>query len=355
MEKSTIAERLQRARISRGLSLEELAHRVGDISKQALSKLETGKMAPNSARILKLSRALGIKPEYFFRDDSLRLEPLEFRKLAKMPAYRQLQVREQMRDHLERYVSLENNFVDPVAIPVVSRCSLVVNSVEEAERAAEQLRADWNTGEDAIANLVELLEANGIKVVLLDVCEDFDGACGASDDHRQVLVSLNAHRPGERMRFTAAHELGHWVMKLPDDMLEKEKEHCCHRFAGAFLFPAAQVRAEFGARQRSRVHPQELMNAKKSFGVSMQGIVRRMKDLDLLSDAGYKQISIFFSTSGWRKSEPGKLPAERPTRFESLAFRALAEDLITKSRLAEYLQLPIGKIDANLLVSLAGE
>ena len=100
-----------------------------------------------------------------------------------------------MHDHQERYISLENSFVDSVAIPVVGRGTLFVSSVEDAERAAEQLRAAWNTGEDAIANLVELLEANGIKVVLLDVCDNFDGACGASDDHRQLLISLNAHRP----------------------------------------------------------------------------------------------------------------------------------------------------------------
>ena len=140
-------------------------------------------------------------------------------------------------------------------------------------------------------------------------------------------------------------------MKLPEAMAEKDKEHCCHRFAGAFLFPADQVRAEFGAHQRSRIHPQELYNAKKSYGVSMQGIVRRLKDLDLLSDAGYKQICFFFSTKGWRKDEPGKLPAERPTRFESLAYRALAEELITKSRAAEFLQIPLSKIDASLTVA----
>jgi len=355
MENSTIGERLHRARVSRGLSLDELAHRVGDISKQALSKLETGKMAPNSVRILKLSKALGIKPEYFFRHQSVHLAPLEFRKLAKMPAYRQAQVREQMHDHLERYIALEGSFVDSVLIPVIKSGFIEVNSIEDAERAAEKLREIWNTGADAIANLVELLEAHGIKIVLLDVCEDFDGACGASETGRQVLISLNAKRPGERMRFTAAHELGHWVMLLPDDMPEKEKEICCHRFAGAFLFPAAQVRAEFGDQQRSRIHPQELLNAKKAFGVSMQVVVRRLKDLGLLSDAGYKQISILFSTNGWRKKEPGELLPERPTRFESLTFRALAEDLITKSRAAEFLQISLSKMDAHFPGGLVSE
>jgi Zn-dependent peptidase ImmA (M78 family) len=53
------------------------------------------------------------------------------------------------------------------------------------------------------------------------------------------------------MRFTAAHELGHWVMSLPEEMPEKEKEACCHRFAGAFLYPRDQVVLDFGGHKRS--------------------------------------------------------------------------------------------------------
>ena len=110
MEKSKINERIRRARISRGLSLDDVAKKMGDITKQALSKFESGKMTPNSARILKLARALEVKPEYFFRKETVSLAPLEFRKLAKMPLYRQAQVSELMHDHLERYLSLEMCF-----------------------------------------------------------------------------------------------------------------------------------------------------------------------------------------------------------------------------------------------------
>lgn len=144
-------------------------------------------------------------------------------------------------------------------------------------------------------------------------------------------------------------------MDLPESMPEADKEKCCHRFAGAFLFPAAQVKAEFGAHQRSRVHPQELYNAKRLYGVSMQGVVRRLKDLGLLSDSGYKQICLYISSSGWRKAEPGALPAERPMRFESLVFRGLAEELFSKSRAAELLQLPVSKLDPNVFGTLVSE
>lgn len=353
MEKVKINERIRRARVSRGLSLEDVAGRMGDISKQALSKFESGQSAPNSARLLKLAKALEVKPEYFFRQESFALAPLEFRKLAKMPQYRQDQVREQMRDHLERYISLEDCFGASIKVGLTAARSIQVSSVDEAEKAAEQLRQDWKVGGDAIANLTDLLENNGFKIALLDVSEDFDGACAATDDEQHVLISLNATRPGERMRFTAAHELGHWVMDLPASMPEKIKERCCHRFAGAFLFPAAQVRAEFGEVQRSRVHPQELLNAKALYGVSMQVAMYRMKDLGLLSEGGYKALIFTMNANGWRKSEPGALVAERPRRFESLVFRGLAEEFFTISRAAEFLQLPISALDAKVYGALA--
>ncbi|MCT6980947.1 ImmA/IrrE family metallo-endopeptidase, partial [Salmonella enterica subsp. enterica serovar Oranienburg] len=84
-----------------------------------------------------------------------------------------------------------------------------------AERAADQLRKYWGIGEDPIAHLTEQLEEHGIKVVMLAGPDDFDGACAATNEGEHVLIALNAQRPGERIRFTAAHELGHWVMKLP--------------------------------------------------------------------------------------------------------------------------------------------
>jgi Zn-dependent peptidase ImmA (M78 family)/transcriptional regulator with XRE-family HTH domain len=344
-----IHDRLRRARVLKGLSLDDLAQAVGDITKQALSKFERGDAVPNSTRLLQLSKALGVRPEYFFRSEAVTLAPLEFRKLARMPKYRQRQVEEQMRDHLERYLALERCFeaVD-VRIEPTPPQAIAVASIDEAESAADRLRNDWGIGRDAIANLTQLLEERGIKIALIEGQDDFDGACAATDDIQHVLIALNTSRPGERVRFTAAHELGHWVMALPDDMPEPEKERCCHRFAGAFLYPGEQVLMDFGSHRRSRVHPGELLNAKRRYGVSMQAALRRLKDLGLLNESGYKSAVIQFAQAGWRSAEPEPLLPEQPRRFESLVFWGLAEGLFSPSRAAELLQRPVGALDPAL-------
>ncbi|OPA96803.1 zinc peptidase [Pseudomonas fluorescens] len=342
-----INDRIRRARLLRGMSLEALALRLGDITKQGLSKYEKGSSTPNSQRLLQLAKALEVSPEYFFRPEALPLAPLEFRKLAKMPQYRQVQVEEQVREHLERYIALEDCF-DSSDIQTAKTPALMlpVSSVEAAEQAAQALRKQWGMGDDSIAHLTEQLEEHGIKVVMLEGPDDFDGACAATHDGEHVLIALNAQRPGERIRFTAAHELGHWVMQFPKEMPERERENCCHRFAGAFLYPAKAVFRDFGSRPRSRIHPQELLIAKRQYGLSMHAALRRLKDLNLVGDAGYKLLTIQFSTNGWRKTEPEPLPCKPPQRFESLVFWALAEELITKSRAAELLRRPIQALES---------
>lgn len=344
-----IHDRIRRARVLRSLSLEALAGKLGDISKQALSKFEKGDAVPNSTRILQLARALDVKPEYFFRPDAIQLAPLEFRKLAKMPRYRQEVVGEKMREHLERYEALERCFDSDLQpgkrlVPGM----FVVSSVAEAETAAQQLREQLGIGNDAIAHLTELLEEHGIKVALLDGPTDFDGACAATHDQQHVLISLNRNRPGERMRFTAAHELGHWVMAMPEGMAEKDKEACCHRFSGAFLYPQDRVTQDFGSHKRARVFPAELLNAKRRYGISMQVALRRLKDLDLLTEPGYRNAYYQFSQHGWRTHEPEPLQAEQPRRFETLVLRGLAEDLFTPSRAAEFLQCDVSALDPTL-------
>ncbi len=351
-----IGDRIRRARVLKGFTLDELAQRIGDITKQALSKFESGQITPNSTRIIQLAKALDASPEYFFRSDEVELAPLEFRKLAKLPKKRQAQITERIRDHLERYIALEQCFEhSDIHTPNTQREMISVSSFEEAEAAANQLRKKWQIGLDAIVNLTELLEEHGIKIALLHGPEDFDGACASTLNAQHVLIALNTERPGERMRFTAAHELGHWVMKFPTEMSEKEVENCCHRFAGAFLYPASRVTTDFGNHQRSRVHPRELMIAKQHYGLSMAAILFRLKNLNLLSGAGYQSSIIHLSRNGWRKNEPNPLPSEVPRRFESLVFWGLAEDYFSKPRAAEFLQQPISYLDSSLAGSLGNQ
>nr|WP_297532038.1 helix-turn-helix domain-containing protein [uncultured Roseateles sp.] len=73
-----IQKRLRRARAMKGLSLNQFARAVDNISRRTLSRFERGSVVPNSAQVLQLSEALGVHPEYFFRGESVTFAWLRY-------------------------------------------------------------------------------------------------------------------------------------------------------------------------------------------------------------------------------------------------------------------------------------
>ena len=103
--------------------------------------------------------------------------------------------------------------------------------------------------------------------------------------------------------------------------------------------PADTVRTEIG-RRRTAIGWSELFNVKRVFGVSVQAIVYRCWDLGIINDALYRQLFRDISRFGWRTPpypEPQPIEPERPSRFERLCSRALAENVISEAKAAELL------------------
>jgi len=340
-------ERLRRARVLKNMSLQQVADQLGDISKQALSKYEQGKDTPNSTRLIQLASVLGVQPEYFFRSDTVELGEVDFRKHSAFGKKRQEAVREQVREHLERYLAAERLFDTGKGCRAFTRWKkhFRVSDTDDIEKAAERLREAWQLGTNPIANLTETLEEHGIKVVGLAADEKFDGLCAIVNGGTDAVIVSNTARPGERQRFSLAHELGHLVMLLPESIHgTRDEENWCHRFAGAFLFPASQVRATFGS-HRHRILLGEFLLAKEEWGISIQALLRRLYDLGVIQRGYYEKTLRLWSSQGYRKAEPAPLPPENSYRLRQLVYRALAEGLITPSRAAELLGVSLEQIE----------
>ena len=118
-----------------------------------------------------------------------------------------------------------------------------------------------------------------------------------------------------------------------------DDEKAAHRFAGAFLMPAESLRAEIGKHRKS-IGWSELFDLKQIFGVSVQALTYRCKDLGIFGNPLFRQLLNEFSRRGWRRPpyrEPGAMVGEEPRRFERLCCRALAEGAISESKAAELL------------------
>lgn len=122
--------------------------------------------------------------------------------------------------------------------------------------------------------------------------------------------------PGDRQRFTVAHELGHVTLHSscrPPDSAEqaKEIEKQAHRFAAAFLLPGDSFLEDLEQTGRGRVTLATLARLKERWGVSVKAMVVRLQQLNRIdvdqARSLYKQIS----ARGWNKNEPVDVDNER--------------------------------------------
>lgn len=331
-----LAERLKSARLMNGLSLQGLADSIGNrVTKQALNKYEQGQVIPDSQMIGILAEALHVRPDYFHTSTAIEFGDIEFRKLKSYPAKEKTRIVEIAKDELSRYVELEEilgietEFNNPLE-------NFLINTRDDVERAAERLRDVWGLGRDAISNVIELLEDHHVKVLELDSSESFDGFSTWVNGKDIPLIVLNKSKLEDsldRKRFTALHELAHLLLDA-NHHPEKEKEKFCHAFAAAMLIPKETMVKELGGK-RSKLSFQELSAIKQQYGISMQALVYRAKDLQLISENYLKQFYITFNQLVYGSSEPVSYEGvEHSNRFSQLLFRALAENFISISKAA---------------------
>ena len=85
MGNEVFSRRLRSVRQMRGLSIDSLCGRLKNaVSRQSLSKLEKGKMMPDSTTLIALSWALDISVDYFFRPYIISLDDIEIRSKCKL-------------------------------------------------------------------------------------------------------------------------------------------------------------------------------------------------------------------------------------------------------------------------------
>jgi Zn-dependent peptidase ImmA (M78 family) len=245
-------------------------------------------------------------------------------------------------DQIERRFELESLFPQPPIKTFAPMDGLpkAITEMEQIEEIVEQVRENWELGFDPIPELIDVLETNGIRVFTIetDAENKFDGL--AARVNGMPIVVVGSHWPGDRQRFTLAHELGHLILedRLSDDLNE---EMTCNRFAGAFLFPRASVIQDLGD-HRNAIELKELGLLKDEFGLSMTGILYRAKDLGIISPAYWESLAKVFRFKGWHRKEPGQnYPAEKSHIFEQLVFHALAEEYIGESKAAELMNIPM--------------
>ena len=283
-----IGTNLRLIRLFHDLSLTDLGEQVG-VSKQFLSRVETGAEVASAHLEAALAEALDVLPEFFYRIDPNPIvdEQCHFRRqLTTKVALRQVaRARGEM---LKRLVGVLDEHVE---LPRYQVGEADAESPETIERAAEMFRSLFGLGLGPLSNVTRIAENAGAVVMRVrGLAPEIDAVSFAT---KRPLIALNGEgRSACRERFGVAHELGHFSLHIGVLTGDRLTETQANRFASALLMPRSTFATECRLALRgTRLNWPGLSELKLRWGVSKAAIIFRGRQLGVFSDdqarAGY--------------------------------------------------------------------
>ena len=300
------------ARSSRGLSQSNLAEEAG-ISQALLSKIESGIVSASPEVVSKLSRVLKYPVGLFYETLSHQtLPPAFFRRRMSLgkKAVDKITARMNLRRlHLDRM--LESAEIPQCRVPRIDLDEIRGG----VSRVAQELRAGWNIPPGPVESVIAILEKNGVVVIECDFeTNQVDGLSIRSHvDEIPPIVMVSPTIPGDRLRFSICHELGHMILHHHMPIPPADCEAQADAFASEFLMPSREISSSL-----SKITLRRLAQLKQYWMVSMASLIMKAYDLGKITE---RQKTYFFtelSRRGWRTNEPVQIPRETPILIHDL-------------------------------------
>ena len=321
-------QRLKEALQFREKKMIELADETG-ISKQSLSLYANDGNVPPFDNVIKIARALDFPTDFFMSEDLCTASTgnTYFRsqasatKKSRNAQKIKLEYVSKLYEVILNYMNVpELNIPDTSEINITKDVANVDSdqAINEIEKLAKLVREHWGLENDPIDNLQYALQSNGIIVTgFRDVDTDIDAfSQQITIDGKVVYIIALAigSKPIERLRFDMAHELGHILMHSwgednedisKDEFNAREKQ--ANMFASALLLPKETFSKSVSA------YPTNIdyyLALKKKWKVSMQAMMYRARQLDIISTNQFQYMMRTMSKNGNRTHEPGDKPGE---------------------------------------------
>ena len=340
-------ERLKKARIYRGLTVAELAERVG-CQRQTLSMYEISKSQPtDKTTVARLAKELDFPVKYFYEHSNVfACGTVYFRSLLTTnKKYRSEQIVKM--DYISQIYSLLQDYV---AFPEYEPLDLPENVTPE--QAAYALRDTWGLGKGPIDNLVSVVEQHGILVTSVSTTTNdvdaFSQFMGVGDAPTYIIAYSNNKTSAARIHFDIAHELGHiclheWSEDIEDISKEdfKRKEREANDFAAAFLLPEETFRKDAERGPRTITYYKQL---KKKWKVSIAAMIRRSEKLGIITSDEYQNLIRTMQRRGIRKDEPldDILITASPALLKTSVIMLLQEKVFNPTEFMEELSTSYG-------------
>jgi Zn-dependent peptidase ImmA (M78 family)/transcriptional regulator with XRE-family HTH domain len=354
---SEVGDRIRQARLASRLSQAELASELS-IDRTALARVEGGQRQVSALELFRLSEVLHVPIAHFvarapaavvshrreLTDDADQVARARFRMDAALEAH--------ARD-AEWLVS--QRFLTPSAVSTTGLDRLGLMEQADAPRAvALELRSRLGHGLEPLGSMAAICGRIGLHVLVL---EDMEAGASLLLDPGVGVAVIGGDSPPGRRRFTAAHELGHFVLQdeyttdIGVAASRDEREQRIDTFAGEFLLPRDGL---VSAWQRLSEHPARgrLVHVAGTYRVSWSTAVRAAGEAGLVDGDTIGQLQSrvpqrgeFLEVLGQEPTED-LMPGGTSSSWRRAVISAWRSGAITASRTVELLH---GAITASEL------
>ena len=304
-------ERLTQARESKGWTQTELAKLLG-VERMTVSKYERSyplskdrSATPSPDIFFKIAQLFDLSPSFFLREiPSNPINNSLFRKKKAVTERKIISTEIRGSWAWELFIELNKYIKFPqYKLPRASVSHLHLTN-EDLESQALKLREVVGLSEDEpIERLMPFVESSGVIVFRVNFpSKDIEGFSFNHEDRSFIFLNVNIDNP-MRLRSTLAHELSHLVLhKEKSSSLQGLQEIQANYSAGAFLLPKKAFSRDFRAIRSLSL--ENIRQIKLKWNVSIQLIIQRAYNLNLISDHERQLLYRYISRRGWRMSEP---------------------------------------------------
>ncbi|MFF3855047.1 helix-turn-helix domain-containing protein [Micromonospora sp. NPDC002575] len=346
----SVGEQVRHARLSLGLSQQDLASAVG-LDRTMLAKVEAGTRRLDGLELARLSRVLRVSMDYLIEPRpavlSRRAAPVteEVGTDAARAAERlEIALVEWLRD-VRQLVGLGVLRTRP---PL--RYPGTVTAEDQARQAAQWLRRECGIDDGPIDSIVEVCERAGQWTLVTNL--PGDGASLIEADLAVAVVSTSGD-PGRR-RATAAHELGHLIIgdeyssDLGVSASRTHRESAIDAFAAELLLPVQVLAA---ARNADRMTRDQLVGYAARYRTSWLLALRQAEQAKAI-DASTRRLwsqnrptrAEFMEALGW-VPQPDLASVRVPPTYAHAVMGALRTGRITRTRAVELMHGQITEPD----------
>ena len=297
------------ARAARGLTQSQLAKTAG-VTQALISKLEAGlTVDPSEETVEALASSLRVPVAFFMSSERPHGMPqFHYRKRAKLGRRALDMIEAQInirRIHASRL--LQGYEVDGDGFPIIDLEAMQWTP----QQAAEHIRGLWMLPRGPIENLSEAVERAGAIIVQIDFGTSLLDALSFRLPGLPPLIFMNSNVPGDRYRFTLAHEVAHLVLHNSPET-DENMELQADQFASELLMPTKEIRPYL-------VSPSlgSLARVKPYWKVSIKSLIVRCERLKVVTPNQYTGLMVNYSKAGYAQGEPFPIQVEEATLLKA--------------------------------------